>query len=353
MGDADVRADSGDEPADSEAADQTAVAAPDDQDIQAKIEVTVGWVVGLVACSLGFLLAIVSVTLPWTFVYPRPGQRVAPGGPTDPFLTRISNYEPASTVTVLLVIGIALIVAACFGTVGWVNVVLRVAAPAIGTVGAWFIGIMYLFVLRTVDYGYTREVGEAVRFDRAIYNTVPATGLSLCCFGVLLMAVGSTLGRRPVAVPRPAVVATRVQLDRLGYVCAGVALVMLFGSFSEPWLRQPEDPSSVNPAWGGPPRLESWLVVFRFTTIAALIFLTVLLVSKSARVRSWMAKAGIVTCAVTVAVLLTGRMIAWSPAVKVDVRPTYYLAVGAAVLLMVAFFDAALGEVVRRQRESS
>ncbi|GAB3936343.1 hypothetical protein GCM10029976_047920 [Kribbella albertanoniae] len=321
-----------------------------DADSQAKIEVTVGWVVGLVACSLGFLLAIVSVTLPWTFVYPRPGQRVTPGGPTDPFLTRISNYEPASTVTVLMVIGFALIVAACFGTSGWVNAVLRVAAPAIGTFGAWFIGIAYIVVLRTVDYGYTREVGEAVRFDRAIYNTVPATGLSLCCFGVLLMAVGSALARRPLSLPHRAV---GVQLDRLGYVCAGVALVMLLGSFSEPWLRQPPDPSSVSRSWGGPPQLASWLVVFRFTTIAALIFLTVLLVSKSARVRNWMARAGIVTCGVTVVVLLTGRMIAWVPAVTVDIRPTYYLAVGAAVLLMFAFLDAALGEVVRRLRESS
>ncbi|MFB6720548.1 hypothetical protein ACFCV3_10325 [Kribbella sp. NPDC056345] len=331
---------------DGEVVDQTAAGAPDDQDRQPKIEVTVGWLVGLVACSVGFLLAIVSVTLPWTFVYPRRGQRIVPGGPEYPFLTRISNYEPASTLTVLLVIVFAVIVAACFGTVGWINTVLRLATPALGLLTAWFIAVQYLVVLRTVDYGYTSEVGESVRFNRAVYDTAASTGLALCCAGVLMMALGSGMAVRPVAISRRATVA-RVELRRLGYVAAGVALVMLFGSFLEPWVRETADPLSIDPVWGGPPQLESWLVVFRFTTIAALVFLTVLLVSKSARVRSWMAKAGIVTCAVTVAVLLTGRMIAWVPAVMVDIRPTYYLAVGAAVLLMIAFFDAA------RLRESS
>ncbi|GAA1696842.1 hypothetical protein GCM10009745_48680 [Kribbella yunnanensis] len=311
----------------------------------ASIEITIVWLVGVVASSLGFLLAVVSVTLPWTFVYPRPGQSVAPGGPEQPFLTRISNYEPASVVTVLLVIVFALIVAACFGTTGPVNSVLRIVTPAIGIFGAWFIGVLYVLVLPTVKYGYSREFGQSVRLDRTIYNTVPSTGLGLCCLGVMLMAAGSVLAIRPVSNRRVA----PAQVHRLGYVCAGVALVMLFASFSEPWLRQPADPLESQPVWGGPPQLESWLVVFRFTTIAALILLTVLVLSKSARVRTRVAKAGLVTCEVTVAILLTGLMIAWLPDVKVEIRPTYYLAIGAAALLAIAFLDAALDEVVRRQ----
>ncbi|WP_405064357.1 hypothetical protein OG474_22630 [Kribbella sp. NBC_01505] len=362
MGDADVRSDSDDDPGDGWEADEAAYdtdwpeledegIAGDHWIAQPRIEITIGWLVGLVAYSLGFLLAIVSLTLPWTFVYPRPGQQVVPGMPETPFLTRISNYEPASVVTVLVVIGFALVVAACFGTVGLANRALRVLTPVAGIFIAWFVGVLYVVVLRSVNYGYSREFGQSVQFDRNIYTTEPSTGLALCCLGILMMAAGSVVAVRPQSHHQPAVASA--QLHRVGYLCAGIALVMLVSSLSEPWLRHPSDPMSVDPVWGGPPRLDSWLAAFRFTTIAALIFLTVLMLSKSVRIRRWLTGAGLVTCTVTATILLAGRLLAWFPDVEVEVRPTYYLAIGAAVLLTVAFLDSALGDVVSRLREDA